>query len=144
MGIFYINILTSKWELISSREVELRTQTKDSRSTNLYTHLLIKLFRFLSRRTDSAFCKTVLRRLIASRRNRPPISLSKINKYLKDQDKIVVIVGSVTDDHRLYEVPKMTVAALRFTETARARITKAGGKCMTIDELIMKAPTGTN
>lgn len=58
------------------------------------------------------------------------------------RDKIVVIVGSVTDDHRLYEVPKMTVAALRFTETARARITKAGGKCMTIDELIMKAPTG--
>jgi len=54
-----------------------------------------------------------------------------------------VIVGSVTDDHRLYEVPKMTVAALRFTETARARITKSGGKCMTIDELIMKAPTGT-
>jgi|TARA_B110000977_G_C10971902_1_gene452649 large subunit ribosomal protein L18e len=53
-----------------------------------------------------------------------------------------VIVGSVTDDHRLYEVPKMTVAALRFTETARARITKSGGKCMTIDELIMKAPTG--
>lgn len=53
-----------------------------------------------------------------------------------------MIVGSVTDDHRLYEVPKMTVAALRFTETARARITKAGGKCMTIDELIMKAPTG--
>lgn len=54
-----------------------------------------------------------------------------------------MIVGSVTDDHRLYEVPKMTVAALRFTETARARITKSGGKCMTIDELIMKAPTGT-
>jgi ribosomal protein L18E len=53
-----------------------------------------------------------------------------------------VIVGSVTDDHRLYEVPKMTVAALKFTETARARITKSGGKCMTIDELIMKAPTG--
>lgn len=53
-----------------------------------------------------------------------------------------MIVGSVTDDHRLYEVPKMTVAALRFTETARARITKSGGKCMTIDELIMKAPTG--
>lgn len=53
-----------------------------------------------------------------------------------------MIVGSVTDDHRLYEVPKMTVAALKFTETARARITKSGGKCMTIDELIMKAPTG--
>ena len=58
------------------------------------------------------------------------------------RDKIVVFVGSVTNDIRLLEVPKMTVAALKFTETARARITKAGGKCMTLDELVMKAPTG--
>jgi large subunit ribosomal protein L18e len=36
----------------------------------------------------------------------------------------------------------MTVAALRFTETARARIVKAGGKCLTLDQLIMTAPTG--
>ena len=55
----------------------------------------------------------------------------------------MVFVGTVTDDIRLLEVPKMTVAALKFTETARARITKAGGKCMTLDELVMKAPTGT-
>jgi len=46
---------------------------------------------------------------------------------------MAVIVSTVTDDIRLLEVPKMTVAALRFTETARARITKAGGKCLTLD-----------
>lgn len=48
----------------------------------------------------------------------------------------------MTDDVRLLDVPKLNVAALKFTETARARITKAGGKCMTLDELVMKAPTG--
>ena len=58
------------------------------------------------------------------------------------REKIAVVVASVTDDVRLLEVPKMTIAALRFTETARARIVKAGGKCMTLDELIMTAPTG--
>ena len=52
------------------------------------------------------------------------------------------MVASVTDDGRLLDVPKLTVAALRFTETARARIVKAGGKCMTLDELIMTAPSG--
>ena len=52
------------------------------------------------------------------------------------------MVATVTDDVRLLDVPKMTVAALRFTETARARIVKAGGKCMTLDELIMTAPSG--
>eukprot|EP00356_Strombidium_inclinatum_P011718 CAMPEP_0170490054 /NCGR_PEP_ID=MMETSP0208-20121228/8324_1 /TAXON_ID=197538 /ORGANISM="Strombidium inclinatum, Strain S3" /LENGTH=82 /DNA_ID=CAMNT_0010765271 /DNA_START=371 /DNA_END=619 /DNA_ORIENTATION=+ len=37
----------------------------------------------------------------------------------------------------------MTVAALRFTEAARARIIKAGGKCLTLDQVVMTAPTGT-
>merc|ERR1712224_570764 len=117
---------------------------KETRSNNLYLHLLIRLFRFLSRRTDSAFCKTVLRRLISSRVNRPPISISKIAQLLKGQDKIVVTVATVTDDNRLIDVPKLTVAALRFTEAARARITKAGGKCLTLDQLVMTTPTGTN
>ena len=117
---------------------------RNTRSTNLYQHLLIKLFRFLSRRTDSSFNKTVLRRLISSRINRPPISISKVAQLLKGQDKIAVVVCSVTDDNRLLDVPKMTIAALKFTETARARIVKAGGKCLTLDQLVMTAPTGTN
>ena len=33
------------------------------------------------------------------------------------RDKIVVVVATVTDDQRVLEIPKMTVAALRFTET---------------------------
>jgi large subunit ribosomal protein L18e len=55
-----------------------------------------------------------------------------------------VIVGTVTDDVRLYELPAYKVAALRFTETARARILKAGGECLTFDELALRAPTGAN
>jgi ribosomal protein L18E len=38
--------------------------------------------------------------------------------------QIGVIVGTVTDDVRLFDVPKLRVVALRFTETARARIVK--------------------
>ena len=37
----------------------------------------------------------------------------------------------MTDDVRMYDVPALKVCALRFTETARARIIKAGGECMT-------------
>jgi large subunit ribosomal protein L18e len=49
------------------------------------------------------------------------------------RDRIAVVVGTVTDDIRLIDLPKLTVAALKFTETARARIVKAGGKCLTLD-----------
>jgi large subunit ribosomal protein L18e len=60
------------------------------------------------------------------------------------EGKIAVLVGTITDDTRLYEVPKLKVCALRFTETARARIVKAGGECLTFDQLALIAPTGSN
>lgn len=44
--------------------------------------------------------------------------------FLSQENKIAVVVGSVTDDKRLYVVPKLRICALRFTETARARIIK--------------------
>ena len=53
-----------------------------------------------------------------------------------------MVVGTVTDDKRIIDIPKITVAALRFTETARARIHAKGGKTMTLDQLILHAPTG--
>lgn len=58
-------------------------------------------------------------------------------------DRTVVVVASVTDDVRIKDIPSLNVAALHFTESARARIIKAGGSCQTIDELILKSPTGT-
>jgi large subunit ribosomal protein L18e len=107
----------------------------------------MQLYRFLSRRTDSSFNKVILKRLFMSRVNRPPMSVARIARYMKNQDtskKVAVVVGTVTDDDRLYEVPKMIVAALRFTKTARARILKAGGECLTLDQLALRAPTGSN
>ena len=48
----------------------------------------------------------------------------------------------MTDDKRVFEVPKLSVCALRFTETARARIVKAGGEAITFDKLALRAPLG--
>ena len=50
----------------------------------------------------------------------------------------------MTDDNRLLTVPKLNIAALRFTATARARIEAAGGECLTLDQLALRAPTGSN
>ena len=88
----------------------------------------------------------MLKRLFMSRTNRPSISIKTLAKHMSgdEEGKTAVVVGSVTDDSRLLEVPKLTVCALRFTNMARARITKAGGECMTFDQLALKAPTGEN
>ncbi|KAJ8503933.1 hypothetical protein OPV22_004819 [Ensete ventricosum] len=115
------------------------------RSDDVYLKLLVKLYRFLVRRTGSKFNAVILRRLFMSKTNRPPISLKRLITFMQGKDgKIAVIVGTVTDDKRVYEVPAMKVTALRFTETARARILKAGGECLTFDQLALRAPLGQN
>jgi ribosomal protein L18E len=100
----------------------------------------------LTGRTESNFNKAVLRRLFMSRINRPPVSLSRIAANISEaqKGKTVVVIGTITDDNRLLNVPKLSVAALRFTATARARIEKAGGETLTLDQLALRAPTGAN
>ncbi|KAI5286962.1 hypothetical protein KEM54_006346 [Ascosphaera aggregata] len=121
---------------------------KAPKSDNVYLQLLVKLYRFLARRTDSNFNKVILRRLFMSRINRPPVSLSRLVALTKgdesNKNKTIVVVGTITDDNRLLSVPKLSVAALRFTATARARIEKAGGETLTLDQLALRAPTGAN
>lgn len=58
--------------------------------------------------------------------------------------KVIVVVGTVTDDIRLLEVPKLSIAALRFTRAAKERILNAGGEALTLDQLALRAPTGSN
>jgi large subunit ribosomal protein L18e len=73
------------------------------------------------------------------------MSIARIVRYMKGkEDKIAVLVGTVTDDVRLITTPKLRVCALRFTDGARARIAAAGGECLTFDQLALIAPKGTN
>ncbi|KAJ7667615.1 hypothetical protein DFH06DRAFT_1322211 [Mycena polygramma] len=97
------------------------------KSEDPYLLLLVKLYRFLARRTDASFNKVILHRLFLSKMNRAPLSLSRIVKETSNTvdlpNKIVVSVGTVTDDIRLTEVPKLTIAA---------------------PPLALRAPTGAN
>ena len=104
----------------------------------------MQTYKFLARRTDSAFVRTVLHRLQQSGVNKAPISVSRLNTLLKGSDRTAIVIGTVTDDIRLLDVPKINVVALRVTEAARQRILKAGGSIKTFDQLILENPTGSN
>jgi len=88
------------------------------------------------------------RLLTATQINRPPISISRVVKETRgsnpDNSKTVVTVGTILDDERLPEVPKLSIAALRFSISARERIVAAGGECLALDQLALRAPTGSN
>ncbi|XP_051034705.1 60S ribosomal protein L18-like [Phodopus roborovskii] len=58
------------------------------------------------------------------------------------ENKTAVVVGTVTDDVRILEVPKLKVCALRVSSRAQSRIPKAGGKSITFDQLALESPKG--
>lgn len=89
----------------------------------------------------------ILKSLFLSKINKPPVSVYRIARSLGQKgaaDKTIVVVGTVTDDNRLLEFPKATIAALKFTAGAKATILKAGGEAITLDQLALRAPKGQN
>ena len=56
-------------DLVSGGRIKLHKQRK-LRAKNIYHRLLVKLYKFLARRTTSKFNKCVLKRLLNSRVNR--------------------------------------------------------------------------
>jgi hypothetical protein len=79
---------------------------------------------------ETRLCFTLAKTLIAT------------SLFGSQEDKIAVVVGTITDDVRFFEVPKLKVACLKATETARARILQAGGEVLTFDQLALRSPTG--
>ena len=68
-------------------------------SQDPYLRILVKLYRFLARRTDAKFNQVVLKRLFMSKINKPPISLARIVRRMKrsEGEKICVVVGTLTN-----------------------------------------------
>ncbi|XP_013908418.1 PREDICTED: 60S ribosomal protein L18, partial [Thamnophis sirtalis] len=90
-----------------------KVRRKEPKSQDIYLRLLVKLYRFLARRTNAKFNKVILKRLFMSRTNRPPLSVSRLIRKMKLQgreNKTAVVVGTVTDDVRIQEIPKLKVS----------------------------------
>merc|ERR1712232_1009322 len=120
---------------------------RKTNTSNLYHGLLVKLYAFLARRTDSKFNQIVHKRLNQSNTNRFPMSVSRLVKLANtadEQKKTLVLVGNVLNDERLVTLPALNVCALKFSTAARQRITAAGGRCLTFAELARESPKGQN
>merc|ERR1739845_92473 len=72
-----------------SHKKDRKAVRKATKSNDLYLNMLVKLYRFLARRTDSKFNKIMLKRLSMSRQHRPPLSLSRLSANAKEGKTIV-------------------------------------------------------
>ncbi|NPE07891.1 MAG: 50S ribosomal protein L18e [Asgard group archaeon] len=79
------------------------------------------------------FWNVLSRKLGKPRRIRPAINLSKISRYAR-KGELVVVPGKVLASGEIKG--SFTVAALNFSEVAKEKITKAGGKAITLRDLM--------
>ena len=62
----------------------------------------LQLYSFLVRRTDSKFNKTILKRLYMSKTNQPPLSLSRLSRYM-DGKVSITAYGHLTDYESVWQ-----------------------------------------
>lgn len=113
---------------------------KHNYKTNPQILNLISNLKKQSREKEVALWRDIALRLERPARNYSEVNLSRINRYTKEKDMILVpgkVLGSGELDHQL------TVAAVSFSGSAKNKITAAGGSCFTIEELMKENPEGS-
>ncbi|MEM2989384.1 MAG: 50S ribosomal protein L18e [Candidatus Bathyarchaeia archaeon] len=101
---------------------------------------LVSFLRRKSKENEAPIWGDIAERLSKPRRNIAAVNLSRIGRCSANGETILVpgkILGAGSLDH------EVKVAALRFSESARRKIERAGGKCLSIPELVNENPRGS-
>ena len=114
---------------------------KKIRKTNPLTVELIKKLKKKYYENNAPIWRDVAKRLEKPSRRWAEVNLYKIDRYVKGTETALV-PGKVLSTGQLTK--KISIAAYAFSERAREKIKKAGGKCLTIEELMEINPTGKN
>lgn len=94
--------------------------------------LLVDLIHRL-RKEKKPFWKKVAEMLARPRTRKIEVNISKLERYGKE-GTTVVIPGKVLGDGQLTK--KMTIAAFKFSNSAKKSIAECGGKAITINDLV--------
>ena len=100
---------------------------------------LIHELKKLANEKDSFIWKDIALRLEKPSRNWPEVNLDRISKYIGDKET-ALIPGKVLSDGELTK--RVSIAAWSFSERSQDKIKKAGGKYMSIEELLKSNPKG--
>ena len=104
---------------------------------------LVNAIRFLkksAKENDAKIWRKIAEALSRTRRKRIAVNLSRVNRYAKN-GQTVVVPGKVLAAGEVNH--PVTVSAFAFSHMAMTKIEKAKGKCLSYAELVKKNPKGT-
>lgn len=111
-----------------------------SASTNPQLKKTVAELKRASRKNKVRIWETVASLLSKSKRSRISINVGQIQRHISKGDMVAVpgiVLGSGIIEN------KVTAAAYKFTDQARAKIEKAGGQCLSLVELAERHPKGS-
>lgn len=117
-----------------------KTQRKVTRKTNPRIPELISTLKEESRNNDVLIWRDIAKRLEKPSRRYAQVNLSKINRYAKEGE-VVLIPGKVLGAGELKT--SVTIAALDFSGTAIDKINEISGKYLTIEQILEENPSGS-
>jgi len=109
--------------------------------TNIVLRKLIRELRKTANTHEARVWDRVAELLERPSRRRVCVNVSKINRYAKPGE-IVVVPGKVLGAGTLRK--GVTVAAVSFSRTALEKIRNAGGRAMFLGDLLKLNPSGVN
>jgi len=101
---------------------------------------LVRQLRDKGKEQKVAIWLDLAERLMQPRRVRAEVNLSHISRYSSGDSTLIVpgkVLGAGKLDHPL------SVAAFKFSGTARRKIIGSGGKALTIQQLLEQNPSGS-
>jgi len=114
---------------------------KKIKKTNPMLINLIQELKKKSYENKAPIWKDIAERLERPLRNWAEVNLSKIERHAKENETVLV-PGRVLSSGELTK--KLTIAAWSFSQKAKEKIKKAGGRCISISELVEENPKGKN
>lgn len=102
---------------------------------------VIRSLKKKAKENDADIWRDIATRLSSSKRRRVAVNLSRINRYTKEKE-IVVVPGKVLGAGKLEH--SLIIAAFNFSKQATMKISAAKGKSLTIPELLKSNPKGSN
>ena len=112
---------------------------KKNSKTNPALINLIQDLKKQSNINDVMIWKDIAIRLEKPLRNWPEVNLDRIDKYI-NKNETALVPGKVLSTGNLTK--KVSIAAWSFSEKSEEKIKKAGGKTMSIEELLKSNPKG--
>ena len=113
---------------------------KKCRKTNPHLLSLIQRLKDAGRTNEAPVWRDIALRLEGPSSNWAEVNVGKLDRYAND-DEVIVVPGKLLGAGEIRK--KVTVAAFSASGQAKAKVTSAGGRSVSLEELVENNPKGS-